>query len=505
MKVEKVNSTVKTVIATLALMLFLTSFLNSVVAQCTPADLRTEYRIDGQWLSEQNAITVNQGASVMLSGLPNDVITVSIITPDGLTRNDNYSFIAAANNMGTYTITSNEGCSVNLTIQLAGSGDTQNPSAPSNLTANSITQNSIALSWTAATDNIGVTGYRLFTNGGSPVDLGNNTSHQINGLLPGTSYTFTVRALDAAGNISPDSGNLSVATTSSGTAANLALNKPATQSSTYGSVTFGRASNAVDGNTDGDRDSGSTTHTDDDEPQKWWRVDLGAVYNISEIQIFNRTDCCGSRLNGAKVYAGSIDSSNPDDYTDLGITLNANSTQPFPGLAVNGRYVMVHLVSGTGSFLSLAEVEVYGSTDGGTGSGGNSPWTVSSNGIDFNAANTATGNVGIGTTAQANYRLAVDGTVHAREIVVDNDNWPDYVFQSGHTLPTLEEVQAHIDARGHLINVPSESEVKANGVHLGEMNKILLEKIEELTLYMLQQNKFQKQLEEELHKLENEQ
>ncbi len=504
MKVKKVNGTVKTVIATLALMFFFINFSSSILAQCSPADLRTEYRIDGQWLSGQNAITVEQGASIMLSGLPNDVITVSIITPSGVTRNDNYSFIAAPDNMGIYTITSNEGCSVNLTIQLAGGADAQNPSAPSNLTANSITQNSIALSWTAATDNVGVTGYRLFTNGGNPIDLGNGTSHQINNLLPSTTYTFTVRALDAAGNTSADSGNLSVTTASEGTVTNLALNKPATQSSTYGSVTFGRASNAVDGNTDGDRDSGSTTHTDDDEPQKWWRVDLGAVYNISEIKIFNRTDCCGSRLNGAKVYVGSIDSSNPDDYTDLGITLNANSTQPFPGLAVNGRYVMVHLVSGQSGFLSLAEVEVYGST-GGTGSGGSSPWNVSSNGIDFGAANTAAGNVGIGTSAQANYRLAVDGTVHAREVVVDNDSWPDYVFRPDHTLPTLEEVQAHIDTKGHLINVPSEAEVRASGVRLGEMNKILLEKIEELTLYMLQQNELQKKLEEELHKFENEQ
>ncbi|WP_430906177.1 discoidin domain-containing protein [Maribacter sp. 2-571] len=487
------------------LLLLITGFLYRAVAQCDSSDLTTEYRIDGQWLSGESGISVDSGANLMLSGLPNSV-PVTITTPSGTVRNDNYGFTASANNMGRYTITSDAGCSVTLDISLSNSADTQAPTAPSGLAANNISSNAIGLSWSASSDNVGVTGYRLLTNGGNPVSLGNVTNYQVSGLAPNTVYTFAISAVDAAGNVSGNSNSVTLSTAANTTSStNLALNRPATQSSTYSSATLGRASNAVDGNTDGVRNNGSTTHTDDDEPQKWWRVDLGEAFNISEIKIFNRTDCCGSRLNGAKVYVGTADSTDPADYTDLGITLDGSDEQPFSGLTVNGRYVMVHLVSGTGSFLSLAEVEVYGGTGGGTGPVGSSPWTTGANGIDFNAAGTATGNVGIGTGAQTNYRLAVDGTIHAREVVVDNDSWPDYVFGQHYHLPSLKEVREHIDAHGHLMNVPSEAEVRANGVHLGEMNKILLEKIEELTLYMLEQDALQKQLEEELRLLESRQ
>ncbi len=131
-----------------------------------------------------------------------------------------------------------------------------------------------------------------------------------------------------------------------------------------------------------------------------------------------------------------------------------------------------------------------------TGSG-DPNWVGSNNGIQY------IGNVGIGAAAQANYRLAVDGTIHTREVRVDNDNWPDYVFQDGYELPSLEQVQQHINEHGHLINVPSAEEVAAHGVELGEMNKVLLEKIEELTLYLLEQHKLQAELERELILLEN--
>jgi len=98
------------------------------------------------------------------------------------------------------------------------------------------------------------------------------------------------------------------------------------------------------------------------------------------------------------------------------------------------------------------------------------------------------GNVGIGVINPGSWKLAVNGKVRATEVKVESD-WADYVFNDDYQLPTLQEVEQHIEDKGHLINIPSAAEVEANGILLGEMNKLLLEKIEELTLYILEQEK----------------
>lgn len=98
------------------------------------------------------------------------------------------------------------------------------------------------------------------------------------------------------------------------------------------------------------------------------------------------------------------------------------------------------------------------------------------------------GNLGIGTRSP-DAKLAVNGTIHSKEVKVDMNGWPDYVFKKEYNLPTLQEVEKHINEKGHLENIPSEEEVLKNGINLGEMNSKLLQKIEELTLYIIQQEK----------------
>jgi hypothetical protein len=94
------------------------------------------------------------------------------------------------------------------------------------------------------------------------------------------------------------------------------------------------------------------------------------------------------------------------------------------------------------------------------------------------------GNVGIGIKTPLN-KLDVNGTIHSQEVKVDMNGWSDFVFKKEYSLPTLTEVEKQINEKGHLENIPSEEEVLKNGINLGEMNAKLLQKIEELTLYMI--------------------
>jgi len=94
---------------------------------------------------------------------------------------------------------------------------------------------------------------------------------------------------------------------------------------------------------------------------------------------------------------------------------------------------------------------------------------------------------GIGTS-NPNYKLDVNGTIRAKEIKVESSG-ADYVFRQGYNLRTLEEVETFIFQNKHLPEIPNEKEVKEKGISLGEMNTKLLQKIEELTLYVIEQNK----------------
>ena len=110
------------------------------------------------------------------------------------------------------------------------------------------------------------------------------------------------------------------------------------------------------------------------------------------------------------------------------------------------------------------------------------------------------GNVGIGTS-NPDAKLAVNGTVHSKEVLVDLDGWPDYVFANDYHLQPLEKVEEFINQNNHLPEIPSEAEVLENGINLGEMDAKLLQKIEELTLYLIEQNKEIQSLKKELSTL----
>tara|TARA_R110002051_G_scaffold315903_1_gene394876 strand:- start:2677 stop:3810 length:1134 start_codon:yes stop_codon:yes gene_type:complete len=226
--------------------------------------------------------------------------------------------------------------------------DIENPTAPT-LSSDGVTANSVNLSWSGATDNIGVTGYKIYKDGILESTLNSTNSCQITGLSASTSYNFTITAIDNYGNESSLSNVLSITTS-----------------------------------------------------------------NISS---------------------------------------------------------------------------------------NTSPWLQAESNISF-----VEGNVGIGTNS-FDSKLTVKGKIHAEEIKVDlSVPAPDYVFKKDYKLKTLEETQKYINENGHLPNIPSAKELEENGLELGIMNMKLLEKIEELTLYIIQlekENKKMMEFEERLKSIEN--
>ena len=95
------------------------------------------------------------------------------------------------------------------------------------------------------------------------------------------------------------------------------------------------------------------------------------------------------------------------------------------------------------------------------------------------------GNVGIGTANPTN-ALAVNGTIKAKEVIVSVDGWADYVFDDGYRLMPLNDVERYIEVEGHLPDVPSANEVETSGVRMGAMQSVLLRKVEELTLHLIE-------------------
>lgn len=112
------------------------------------------------------------------------------------------------------------------------------------------------------------------------------------------------------------------------------------------------------------------------------------------------------------------------------------------------------------------------------------------------------GNVTIGTaTPAAGYLLTVAGKVICTELKVQLQPFPDYVFDATYKLPTLAEVENHINTYHRLPGMPSASEVEKNGMEVGKMQGKVVEKVEEATLYILQLNKENQQLKQQLDDL----
>lgn len=190
--------------------------------------------------------------------------------------------------------------------------------------------------------------------------------------------------------------------------------------------------------------------------------------------------------------------------------LGVGTTSPTATLDVKGSVIGFPATSGTEQPMSIYRIQSSKTgvvLDFGLNGGNDaSSWIQSTYLTDLSLEyplllNPNGGSVGIGTTKTFGYRLAVNGTIGAKEVKVEvSSPWPDYVLKPTYSLRPLKEVELFITEKSHLPDVPSATEVEENGIELGEMNAILLKKIEELTLYLIEANKSIEELSKKVEK-----
>ncbi len=325
------------------------------------------------------------------------------------------------------------------------------PATITDLAATNITETTADLTW-STTDNVGITDYEVFqdiTGVGSPVSIGltgGTASMNITGLTLGTSYDFTVYAEDAASNISLVSNTVVVATVDT--------TPPAT----------------VD-------DLTSSNITDVSATLSWSQVTDNVA--VVDYEIFQDDVSIG--------LSGGFSSYEVGGLTELTIY----------------RFKITAIDAANNSS-ELSNVEIVETPKENEATNYNSQ-NANLFSVDWAAKDFfAVGNVGIGTLPSANYKLAIDGNVIAEEVrVALKANWPDYVFEDDYNLEPLNKVEEFINTYGHLKDIPDALTAESDGISLGEMNALLLKKIEELTLYTIQQEKKINSLSKENNQLQS--
>ena len=233
-------------------------------------------------------------------------------------------------------------------------------------------------------------------------------------------------------------------------------------------------------------------------------LEVGSTANIvgnttigGVLTVNNNTD-----LNGSLDVSGNT---NIGGNTDI-----AGSTDIDGLLTVNNDVNILGELDVTGDTNLGGDADILGNTDISGTADIDGLLTVNNNtdisgildvGSDANIA----GVTAIGTTnTPGSHLLYVGGSMIAEEVVVKLEaNWPDYVFESDYQLPTLEEVEQHIREKGHLPGIPFATDIEAQGgVELGEMQRLMMEKIEALTLYAIEADKHNEALQAQLEQLQ---
>jgi chitodextrinase len=232
------------------------------------------------------------------------------------------------------------------TQPVISTGDTQPPSAPGGLQVSGHSATSLSLSWSASTDNVGVTGYSVHQvagSGSTVVGTPTGTTFTVSGLAPSTGYSFFVTARDAAGNTSAASGTVSATTDAQASNVNLALNRPTSESSHTQVYASG---NAVDG------DPNSYWESANNAFPQWLQVDLGAAQHVGRIVLTLPPATAWSTRTQTLTVSGSTDGSSFSTLVgSAGYTFDPSTgntaTVTLPASA-NARYLRLTFTANTG-------------------------------------------------------------------------------------------------------------------------------------------------------------
>jgi hypothetical protein len=238
-------------------------------------------------------------------------------------------------------------------------------------------------------------------------------------------------------------------------------------------------------------DANNTVYAQDSGPFSYGAFSMGFLANGGRFGFYD---------GGGSTGIGNAITWNPIMIFNRGGNVGIGTTNPQAKLEVAGAGLIKYNSSSEYIFQhqDLNGNMLFGLKRGSSATTGNDLLIRSWDGIAFSTNNSenvgmridATGNVNIGTTAPSHYKLAVEGTIGARKLKITQVTpWPDYVFDSTYTLQPLTQVEQFIKDNKHLPDVPSAKEVANKGLDVGDNQALLLKKIEELTLYIIEQNK----------------
>ncbi|MFM2224492.1 MAG: hypothetical protein RJA07_694 [Bacteroidota bacterium] len=211
------------------------------------------------------------------------------------------------------------------------------------------------------------------------------------------------------------------------------------------------------------------------------------VFYDASAHIFEIEPCQDNSPQGRYQNAGHLQALQPLIIESTGITLNVDDFTygPMYGLMING------MTTTNGNATTNGDLNINGNTSliGNVTMGNNSNGNVSN--ITLNGTTTCNGNLVVNDIN--GYELLKlntnDHVLYAREIQVQTTSFPDYVFNKDYKLASLKELESYIAANHHLPQMPTATEAETNGIKVSEMQNKLLQKIEELTLYLVQQQK----------------